>query len=206
MASLDPPSRHESAMSTEPMTAASIRTSTAPSSDPTPSSNPTPSSDPTPINSAGTQADFLEEEGQDWEHKGVNVSELSEREQDRASNFKQLLDPTESGPAHRKQKDWNKRETAKKKQIESKRGDVIDPYNISRDGIYFQQDPPLHQEDLSSKCVEEAGQFIEKLGEQMQIDLSKIMHAPSYDYDDSLSIDSELWLNVNVKPTKEWGV
>ena len=112
------------------MTAASTRTST-PSSDPTPSSNPTPSNNPPPINRAGVQADFLEEEGQDWEHRGVNVSELSEREQGRASTSKQLLDPTESGKSpHRKQKDWDKQETAKKEQqIKSKWGDIIDPYS-----------------------------------------------------------------------------
>ena len=62
---------------------------------------------------------------------------------------------------------------------------------FSPDRLYFHEDSPLHQEGLSSKCVEEAGQFLEKLGEQMQIDLSKIMHGPC-DYDDSLSIDSEL--------------
>jgi hypothetical protein len=47
------------------------------------------------------------------------------------------------------------------------------------------------QEDLSSKCVEEAGEFIDELADQIKLDFSTFARH-SYE-DDNGSIDSDLW-------------
>lgn len=108
-------------------------------------------------------------------------SQPSEEEQDRGRNFKELFYPDESGLARRARKNSEKREAAKKTLLEGKRGQFIDPCpNLYADVPYVAEDFP--QQDLSSTCVGEAGEVIDKLEEQMKVDFQMMLHG--YDCDD----------------------
>jgi hypothetical protein len=141
----------------------------------------------------------MEEEGQQIV---VHVaSRHSKEEQDRGRKFKELLDPDESGLASREKMNFQKRETAKRNQVQAKRGNLIDACpNLCSDAVpHVHEDFPQQevqddfpqQEDLSSTCVGEAGEIIDKLEEQMKIDF-KMMLQGACNNDDSLSTDSEL--------------
>jgi hypothetical protein len=123
-------------------------------------------------------ADIMEEEGQ---HIVINVaSRPSEEKQDREERpFKEVLDPYESGLASRERKNFQKRETAKQTQLQGKRGQGIDPFpNLYADMPYVAEDFP--QQDLSSTCVGEAGEAIDKLEEEMKIDFQKMIEGCDY--------------------------
>jgi hypothetical protein len=155
--------------------------------------DPPERNDPTPSN---PQADSMEDEVQeDLEHiiRTNDVSRLlSEQEQGRASTFKQGLDLATTR-VHRLQQSFEKRQTAKKNQLEGKRGDGIDPCPYIfppghfPDEQFVPEDSPLHQEDLSSKCVGEVSQVIDELEEAIQHDFSTF-----YDHHDDGSIDADL--------------
>ena len=98
------------------------------------------------------------------------------------------MDPDESGLASRDRKNFQKRETAKNAQLRGKRGHSIDPSpNLYADVPYVAEDFP--QEDLSSACVGEAGEVIDKLEEQMQLDFRMMLEG--YDCDDDGAFDDE---------------
>jgi hypothetical protein len=145
---------------------------------------------------------LMEEEGQQIVVPVASRhSKHSKEEQDRGRNFKELLDPDESGLASREKKNFQKRETAKRNQVQAKRGQFVDACpNLCSDAVpcvhedFPQQEVQDHfpqQEDLSSTCVGEAGEIIDKLEEQMKIDFQMMLQG-ACNNDDILSTDSEL--------------
>jgi hypothetical protein len=127
--------------------------------------------------------------GQEEKEGQSGRGQPSAEEHDRARTFKQVLDPYESS-LRRQRKNIEQREAAKNTQLRERRGHTIDPFSDLCAGLG--NDFAIHQEqeDLSSKCVEEAGEFIDELADQIKLDFSTFARH-SYE-DDNGSIDSDL--------------
>jgi hypothetical protein len=93
--------------------------------------------------------------GQEEKEGQSGRGQPSAEEHDRARTFKQVLDPYESR-LRRQRKNIEQREAAKNTQLRERRGHTIDPFSDLCAGLG--NDFAIHQEqeDLSSKCVEEA--------------------------------------------------